>query len=194
MIKLDDIVLKIQDQIKETNWWQYTRMYFLSNEFKWSIAKICNDVNNDKHFYPSLSNIFNFFKYTNPNTLKIMLYTENYGDIKSYNGLSFSSYDRYREFKQLVGSNNLIDNPMQEYAEQGVLCLNGNLTLNEAGNNYWDTFYQEMHDIIKGLDPILVHDGSCRKWTTKLSVDINDPKWQKQLKNYLNQRKQTIEW
>lgn len=150
-----------------------TSLYdFVPNEWKCYInQKLINDIENklnNKHIIkPSKENIFNCFKYFNPeNTKVIILGYRPFASIQD--GLAFSCPDYYKnkpiENKLFINeiysnynrldkiSDKLYKSSLEYLAKQGVLLLNSNLTIGSNINDHLDIGWEYLtNDIIKEL-------------------------------------------
>lgn len=131
---------------------------FLNKEFnKDYYKKINNYLINNNDYYPKYDDIFNAFKYTPFNNVKVVLIGQDpYHEVGQAHGLAFSSLNTMpvslrNIFKELFNEYQIHRNntDLSDLAFQGVLLLNLSLTVQKHNANShkdlgWQTFTKNM--------------------------------------------------
>lgn len=119
-------------------------------------------------FTPARENIFNAFKYTPLEGVKVLILGQDpYPDPNAAHGLSFSSNYKRRPpslkhiFEVIDKNHDFQTNNLTEWAKQGVLLLNRSLTFDKNSsltvrNRIWEEFVNRVFEVIFSRDKPLV--------------------------------------
>jgi len=126
---------------------------FLDNEFQTQVI------------YPTKENIFNAFKYTSYDDVKVLLLGQDpYHGKNQAHGLSFSVLDKialppslrniYKELESDLGITPIKNGNLEKWAKQGILMLNAVLTVREGlANSHKSQGWEKFTDsVIKKLN------------------------------------------
>jgi|SRR5690625_1204239 len=144
---------------------EFNKQYFIKMQEK------IHNYRLSKTIYPKDEDVFNCFKYTNFDNLKVIILGQDpYHGKNQAHGLSFSSLDTktpkslYNIKKELENDLKIkvsTNNNLTKWAEQGVLLLNTVLTVEEGKPNShknigWQTFTLNIFKEITKIDKPLV--------------------------------------
>lgn len=138
---------------------EFDKSYFINLE------NFLDDEFNSKNIYPSKENIFNAFKYTDYDDVKVLLLGQDpYHGKGQAHGLSFSVLDGialppslkniYKELETDLGIKPVKSGNLEKWAKQGVLMLNAVLTVRESeANSHKSKGWEKFTDsVIKKLN------------------------------------------
>ena len=166
----------------ENNWKEFIAKEF-DNEYAKSILNFLNK-NSFKTIYPTKENVFNAFKFTAPENVKVVILGQDpYHGPGQAHGLSFSVMPGIKRPPSLVNIyKELLDDigierengDLTNWAKQGVLLLNNTLTVFEAKANShkdigWNTFTNNVIEYLdKNYQPIFLLWGGFAQKKKKL--------------------------
>ena len=142
-------------------------------EYYIKLNKFLTKEYNKKKIYPSLENLFNSFKYTPYDNVKLVILGQDpYHGVGQAMGLSFSVNDGikvppslkniYKEINLEYGYDSIPDNGnLTKWARQGVLLLNSVLTVEEGRpgshkDKGWETFTDNIIKLLNEKDTPII--------------------------------------
>lgn len=164
-MEFSEIIEKERQIFRETSWYPIMKGFVESKDFEKPFAEACEILNEGGHFYPSFKNTFNAFKYCELSNFKVLLLNGAYPmeDLITLNGLALgntlhsgsSYYNTLKSFSHVKTG----ITPMEEYARQGVLCLNDALFVTrdvKRCKKIWRPFINYFLDMIKDMNYVSV--------------------------------------
>lgn len=134
--------------------------YLYSDKFESVVKKAKSAVLNKEPIYPSLANVFNAYKYTPYENVKVVILgIEPYPADRGNNGFAFSTtslktpYELeviFKEIRRTVPIKHFSNqdlfcgNDLIQWAKQGVLLLNIRLTVRETASSHSDFGWEEL--------------------------------------------------
>ena len=154
------------------NTWDYLLTEEVNKEYFKELINYVNNEYKQKTIYPKKTEVFNAFKYTDYNNVKVVILGQDpYHGPNQAEGLSFSVSNEvlkppslkniFKELESDLGIPFPEHNSLKPWAKEGVLLLNAVLTVEEHkpashANKGWETFTDEIIKILnKKEEPVV---------------------------------------
>ena len=154
------------------NTWDYLLTEEVNKEYFKELINYVNNEYKQKTIYPKKAEVFNAFKYTDYNNVKVVILGQDpYHGPNQAEGLSFSVSNEvlkppslkniFKELESDLGIPFPEHNSLKPWAKEGVLLLNAVLTVEEHkpashANKGWETFTDEIIKILnKKEEPVV---------------------------------------
>jgi len=166
-ISTDKIHKYLNDQLKETDWYNVLRSFVRYLEFEEIIEKLRHEVGLGYRFTPAIHQIFRPFELCALKDVKMVLCRRGPYIHPSYNdGLAFSStgYPKNWEFRLFSEATGITspDGDLQNFAKSGVLMLNTSLTteigLPHSHEALWTPFVRLLISVMPPVPWVFVGD------------------------------------
>jgi uracil-DNA glycosylase len=174
--KTDEIVLKLQERLKPSGWYNRLHGLLTSQEFHKIIYTLVNNSVEEKRFTPVIKDLFRAFELTPVNEVKVIIIGQDpYPQIGIANGIAFCNankpdnkmeaslrYITEAVYRTVYNSDEeyALTNDLSRWSKQGILMLNTALTT-EVGKigvhqELWKPFTQHVIDVIANSNTALI--------------------------------------